>query len=147
MYYLLTIRLIREFQCILSKRLITIYRLISSDALARGVDIPDIHTVVSYDLPKHIKGYIHRAGRTGRAGKSGIVISILTPKQIGIFKEMLNNVHKAVPHIEKLELNSLADSIDYSSHVKKLKETLEEEKQRNLLRTKAVKRIQPIVKE
>ncbi|XP_029036299.2 ATP-dependent RNA helicase DDX51 [Osmia bicornis bicornis] len=121
--------------------------LISSDALARGVDIPDIHTVVSYDLPKHIKGYIHRAGRTGRAGKSGIVISILTSKQVGIFKDMLSNVHKAVPHIEKLELNSVADSIDYSSHVKKLKETLEEEKQRNLLRTKSVKRIQPIVKE
>ncbi|KOX67908.1 ATP-dependent RNA helicase dbp8 [Melipona quadrifasciata] len=38
------------------------------NALARGVDIPNIRLVISYDLPKHINGYIHRAGRTGRAG-------------------------------------------------------------------------------
>lgn len=121
--------------------------LVSSDALARGMDIPDVGLVVSYDLPKHIKGYIHRAGRTGRAGKTGIVISILTPKQIGLFKNMLSNVHKAVPNIEKLELDSIASAVDYPSHIKNLKDTLEEEKQRDLLRTKAVKRIRSVVQE
>lgn len=121
--------------------------LVSSDALARGMDIPDVGLVVSYDLPKHIKGYIHRAGRTGRAGKTGIVISILTPKQIGLFKNMLSNVHKAVPNIEKLELDSIASAVDYASHIKNLKDTLEEEKQRDLLRTKAVKRIRSVVQE
>ncbi|XP_003701020.2 putative ATP-dependent RNA helicase Dbp73D [Megachile rotundata] len=121
--------------------------LISSDALARGMDIPDVGLVISYDLPKHIKGYIHRAGRTGRAGKTGIVISILTPKQVGLFKSMLSNVHKAVPHIEKLELDSIASAVDYPSHIKNLKETLEEEKQRDLSRTKAVKRIRSVAQE
>ena len=119
--------------------------LVSSDALARGVDIPDVQLVITYDLPKHIKGYIHRAGRTGRAGKPGKAISVLTSKQVGIFKHMLNNAHKAVPDIEKLELDSIANAISYSSHVEKLKEVLGEEKQNNMQRVKAVKRIQSVV--
>lgn len=119
----------------------------SSDALARGVDIPDVQLVISYDLPKHIKGYIHRAGRTGRAGKPGKAISVLTSKQVGIFKHMLNNAHKAVPDIEKLELDSIANAISYSSHVERLKEVLGEEKQNNMQRVKAVKRIQSVVTE
>ncbi|CAK9833036.1 Probable ATP-dependent RNA helicase Dbp73D [Anthophora retusa] len=121
--------------------------LISSDALARGVDIPDVQLVISYDLPKYVKGYIHRAGRTGRAGKLGTAISILTYKQVGIFKDMLNNAHKAIPDIEKLKLVDIADEINYSSHVEKLKHVLEEEKQNNLLHAKAIKRIQPVIVE
>lgn len=97
--------------------------------------------VVSYDLPKHIKAYIHRAGRTGRAGKMGTAVSILTPKQIGIFKHMLSNAHKAVPDIEKLELDSILTEINYSEHIEKLKQVLEDEKQKTLLRAKSVKRI------
>ncbi|OAD55797.1 putative ATP-dependent RNA helicase Dbp73D [Eufriesea mexicana] len=115
--------------------------LVCSDALARGIDVPDVQLVISYDLPKHIKGYIHRAGRTGRAGKSGTAISILTSKQVGIFKHMLSNAHKAVPNIEKLDLSSVINEVDYSSHIEKLKHVLEEEKQKNLLRAKTAKRI------
>ncbi|XP_015433754.1 PREDICTED: ATP-dependent RNA helicase DDX51, partial [Dufourea novaeangliae] len=121
--------------------------LVSSDALARGVDIPNVQLVISYDLPKHIKGYIHRAGRTGRAGKSGTAISIITSKQVGIFKHMLGNAHKVIPEIEKLVLDSVANEIRYSNHVEKLKEDLENEKQTNLQRTKAVKRIQSVITE
>ncbi|XP_043511780.1 ATP-dependent RNA helicase DDX51 isoform X1 [Frieseomelitta varia] len=115
--------------------------LVCSDALARGVDIPNVRLVISYDLPKHINGYIHRAGRTGRAGKSGTAISILIPKQVRIFKHMLNNAHKVVPHVEKLELSSVVNEIDYLSHIDKLKHVLQIEKQNNLLRAKSVKRI------
>lgn len=118
-----------------------IHVLVSSDALARGVDIPDVQLVVSYDLPKHIKGYIHRAGRTGRAGKVGTAVSILTTSQLGIFKHMLNNAHKAVPNIEKLDLESLAETMNYETHVEKLKEILEKEKEDNLQRIKAEKRV------
>jgi len=120
--------------------LVTFYRLISSDALARGLDIPDVQLVVSYDISKYIKGYIHRAGRTARAGKPGTAISILTASQIGIFKQMLSSAHKTVPDIEQLELNATADVINYQVHVRKLKEILEKEKNKNLERTKAIKR-------
>lgn len=118
--------------------------LVCSDALARGVDIPNVQLVISYDLPKHINGYIHRAGRTGRAGKSGTAISILTPKQVKIFKHMLNNAHKVIPHVEKIELSAIINEIDYLSHIDKLKHALEIEKQNNLLRVKAVKRSYPV---
>ncbi|KAL6267417.1 hypothetical protein P5V15_000493 [Pogonomyrmex californicus] len=117
-----------------------IHVLISSDALARGLDILNVQLVVSYDLPKHIKGYIHRAGRTGRAGKPGTAVSVLTTNQVGIFKQMLTSAHKTVPNIEQMELNAIANAVNYQSHVQKLKEILEKEKIENLERTKAIKR-------
>lgn len=115
-------------------------RLISSDALARGLDIPDVQLVVSYDIPKHIKGYIHRAGRTGRAGKPGIAVSVLTPNQVGIFKQMLSGAHKIVPNIEQMELSTTANALNYQNHLEKLKEILEKEKNEDLERMKAIKR-------
>lgn len=115
-------------------------RLISSDALARGLDIPDVQLVISYDVPKHIKGYIHRAGRTGRAGKPGVAMSVLTPNQVGIFKQMLSGAHKLVPNIERMELNTTANAVNYQNRLGKLKEILEKEKNESLERMKAVKR-------
>jgi superfamily II DNA/RNA helicase len=50
--------------------------LVSSDLAARGLDIPDITHVIALDVPEKEDGYIHRAGRTGRAGKQGIMITI-----------------------------------------------------------------------
>lgn len=120
--------------------LIILFRLISSDALARGLDILDVQLVVSYDFPKHIKGYIHRAGRTGRAGKLGTSVSILTDNQVGKFKQMLSSAHKTVPNIERMELHAVADAVNYVGHLEKLKELLEKEKNESLERTKAIKR-------
>ncbi|XP_011162659.1 ATP-dependent RNA helicase DDX51 [Solenopsis invicta] len=117
-----------------------IHVLISSDALARGLDILDVQLVVSYDCPKHIKGYIHRAGRTGRAGKPGTAVSILTANQIGIFKQMLSAAHKTVPNIEQMDLHAIAKMVNYQSHRQKLIEILEKEKNESLERTKATKR-------
>lgn len=117
-----------------------LFRLISSDALARGLDIQDVQLVVSYDLPKHIKGYIHRAGRTGRAGKPGTAVSILTANQVGIFKQMLSGAHKTVPNIEQMELHATADAVNYVGHLEKLTEILEKEKNESLERMKANKR-------
>ncbi|XP_071877312.1 probable ATP-dependent RNA helicase Dbp73D [Bombus fervidus] len=112
--------------------------LVCSDAIARGIDIRNVQLVISYDLPKHINGYIQRTGRTGHAGKCGTAISILTPKQVKIFKHMLNNAHKVIPRVEKIELSGIINDIDYLSHIDKLKHALEIEKQ-NLLRAEAIK--------
>lgn len=54
---------------------------------------------------------------------------------------MLNNAHKIVPHVEKLELSYVVKEIDYLSHIDKLKHVLQVEKQNNLLRAKSIKRI------
>jgi superfamily II DNA/RNA helicase len=50
--------------------------LVSSDLSARGLDFPDISHVIALDVPESKDAYIHRAGRTGRAGKRGIMVSI-----------------------------------------------------------------------
>ncbi|HDN04850.1 MAG TPA: DEAD/DEAH box helicase [Chloroflexi bacterium] len=54
--------------------------LVATDVAARGLDINDITHVVNYDTPTDPEAYVHRIGRTGRAGKDGIAISLLTPK-------------------------------------------------------------------
>ena len=53
--------------------------LIASDVAARGLDIPDVSHVFNFDVPHHPDDYVHRIGRTGRAGKSGIAITIVAP--------------------------------------------------------------------
>src|SRR5271166_6169944 len=52
--------------------------IVCSDVAARGLDIPDVSHVLNFDVPTHAEDYVHRIGRTGRAGKSGIAISIVT---------------------------------------------------------------------
>ncbi len=52
--------------------------IVCSDVAARGLDIPDVSHVFNFDLPTHAEDYVHRIGRTGRAGKSGVALSIIT---------------------------------------------------------------------
>jgi ATP-dependent RNA helicase DeaD len=56
--------------------------LIATDVAARGIDVQGITHVINYELPDDTEVYTHRSGRTGRAGKSGISISVVTPKEI-----------------------------------------------------------------
>lgn len=60
--------------------------IICSDALARGIDIPDVDVVISYDAPRHVKTYIHRIGRTARAGRPGVAVTLLAPNEVNGFK-------------------------------------------------------------
>ena len=56
--------------------------LVASDVAARGLDIDDLATVVNYELPTDPDVYLHRIGRTGRAGRGGEVLSLCTPREI-----------------------------------------------------------------
>jgi superfamily II DNA/RNA helicase len=51
--------------------------LVATDVAARGIDVPTITHVVNYDLPKFPEDYVHRIGRTGRAGRNGIAVSLV----------------------------------------------------------------------
>ena len=53
--------------------------LVASDVAARGLDIPAVSHVFNFDMPSHAEDYVHRIGRTGRAGRKGVAISICTP--------------------------------------------------------------------
>lgn len=54
--------------------------LVCSDAMTRGMDVPDVANVINYDAPVYVKTYVHRAGRTARAGRSGQVVTLLRDK-------------------------------------------------------------------
>ncbi|MDT8408539.1 MAG: ATP-dependent RNA helicase DbpA [Wenzhouxiangellaceae bacterium] len=56
--------------------------LVATDVAARGLDIPDLAMVVNYDVPGDAESYLHRIGRTGRAGKTGLAITLLTQAEM-----------------------------------------------------------------
>jgi superfamily II DNA/RNA helicase len=57
----------------------TIRLLVASDVAARGLDIPSVSHVFNYDVPSHAEDYVHRIGRTGRAGRKGVAITLAVP--------------------------------------------------------------------
>ncbi len=62
--------------------------LVASDLAARGLDLPGVDLVVNYSLPDGMPAYLHRAGRTGRAGRPGTVLSLLIEQQHGRFAKL-----------------------------------------------------------
>ncbi len=71
--------------------------LIASDVAARGLDIPAVSHVFNFDLPSHAEDYVHRIGRTGRAGRKGTAISIGTPADEKLLSAIENLVKQALP--------------------------------------------------
>jgi len=61
---------------------------VATDVAARGIDVPNIDIIFNYDIPKDEKSYVHRIGRTGRAGKSGHAISFVSPQDAFSFRHV-----------------------------------------------------------
>jgi ATP-dependent RNA helicase RhlE len=74
--------------------------IITTDVMARGLDIPDVSHVFNFEIPEIQEQYIHRIGRTGRADKDGIAISFYTPKEEERFIELEMFMNKEVKRIE-----------------------------------------------
>ena len=76
--------------------------LVATDIAARGLDIPTLGVVMNYDIP-HVTGdYIHRIGRTGRAGAKGLAITLISPTEMVALKDVERLIGKTLPQ-EKLE--------------------------------------------
>ncbi len=76
--------------------------LVATDIAARGLDIPALGVVMNYDIP-HVTGdYIHRIGRTGRAGAKGLAITLISPLEMVALKDVERLMGKRIPQ-EKLE--------------------------------------------
>jgi ATP-dependent RNA helicase RhlE len=71
--------------------------LVATDIAARGIDVTDIELVINYDLPDDIGLYVHRIGRTGRAGKHGHAIAFATPDQRDEVKDIERFMRAAIP--------------------------------------------------
>ena len=79
----------------------TLQLLIATDVAARGIDVKDITHVINYELPDDVEVYTHRSGRTGRAGNTGICMSIVHSREIGKMRQIERMVQ--VP-FHKLEI-------------------------------------------
>ncbi len=79
----------------------TLQLLIATDVAARGIDVKDITHVINYELPDDVEVYTHRSGRTGRAGNTGICMSIVHTREVGKIKQIERMVQ--VP-FHKLEI-------------------------------------------
>ncbi|WBW99732.1 DEAD/DEAH box helicase [Oceanirhabdus sp. W0125-5] len=72
--------------------------LIATDVAARGLDISGVSHIYNYDIPEKPEGYIHRIGRTGRAGKEGYTCLFVAQKDLPILKELSKHIKMSIPH-------------------------------------------------
>ncbi|WP_300542386.1 DEAD/DEAH box helicase [Maricaulis sp.] len=84
--------------------------LVASDVAARGLDIPDVSHVFNYDTPHHADDYVHRIGRTGRAGKTGESITIATPADDKSLSAVLKLIQQDIPELDLAGLPAKEDS-------------------------------------
>ena len=74
--------------------------LITTDLLARGIDVQQVHLVINYDLPKEKETYIHRIGRSGRFGRKGVAINLVMPQdyqKIKVIEAYYNTQIESMP--------------------------------------------------
>ena len=77
----------------------TLRFLVASDVAARGLDIPNVSHVFNFDVPSHAEDYVHRIGRTGRAGKLGTTIMICTPRDDKNFADVERLLQTEIPRL------------------------------------------------
>ncbi|MCH9814557.1 MAG: DEAD/DEAH box helicase [Epsilonproteobacteria bacterium] len=83
--------------------------LIATDVAARGLDVSDVSHVFNYHIPFDSESYVHRIGRTGRAGREGLAISIVTPHEFNSLKKIQKDVgskleSRVIPSIQDVQM-------------------------------------------
>jgi ATP-dependent RNA helicase RhlE len=78
----------------------TLRFLVASDVAARGLDIPNVSHVFNFDVPSHAEDYVHRIGRTGRAGRDGKAIMICVPRDEKNLADIESLVENTIPRID-----------------------------------------------
>jgi ATP-dependent RNA helicase DeaD len=95
--------------------------LVATDVAARGIDVENLTHVIHYELPDEKERYIHRSGRTGRAGKKGISIAIVSPRQMGQLHRLEKMIGQSIQKIEVPKANDILKS-RLSKFVKEIEE-------------------------
>merc|ERR550519_1487908 len=77
--------------------------LIATDVASRGLDIPHIDVVINFDIPTHSKDYIHRVGRTARAGRSGRAVTFVSQYDVELYQRIEHLLRKKLPLYPSVE--------------------------------------------
>jgi ATP-dependent RNA helicase RhlE len=109
--------------------------LVASDVAARGLDIPAVSHVFNYDVPTHSEDYVHRIGRTGRAGRDGKAIMLCAPSDEKYFDAIEKLIDKAIPRAE-VEAPAVSDTTERPERPKR------ERKPRKAVEEVAVKEVE-----
>lgn len=104
----------------------TIDILVATDVAARGIDVDDVDLVINYDMPQDVEYYVHRIGRTARAGREGTAISFVSPREMNALSQIQKYTKTK---IEKRDMPTLKDLI--KRHEEKFIEEIKEEIERN----------------
>ena len=90
--------------------------LVATDIAARGIDVSGIELVINYDLPEKAEDYVHRIGRTARAGKEGRAISFAMPDQRGNVKDIERLIRLTLPIIGHVGVTPFVPGTPTASH-------------------------------
>ncbi|THE11878.1 DEAD/DEAH box helicase [Bacillus timonensis] len=98
--------------------------LVATDVAARGLDVEGVTHVYNYDIPQDVESYVHRIGRTGRAGGDGVAITLVAPKDLEFLRMIEKGIHQKF-EIQVIKGVSIPDREDYqkerSEQIKKTK--------------------------
>jgi ATP-dependent RNA helicase DeaD len=83
--------------------------LVATDVAARGLDISGVTHVYNFDIPQDPESYVHRIGRTGRAGKQGAAITLVSPREMGYLRTVEETTKK---RMQRMEVPSVAEAIE-----------------------------------
>ena len=106
--------------------------LVATDVASRGLDIPHVDIIINFDIPTHSKDYIHRVGRTARAGRSGRSVSFVTQYEVELYQRIEHLIGKKLPEYPTIqeEVLLLMERVSEAQRMAKLEMKDLEEKKR-----------------
>jgi ATP-dependent RNA helicase DDX49/DBP8 len=97
--------------------------LVATDVASRGLDIPDVDMVVNYDIPRSVEAYVHRVGRTARAGRGGTSVSMITQYDVELVKAIETSTGSqmaAFPHVDEDDVLPVLNRVSTAVRTAKL---------------------------